>query len=1269
MKNILYKIRLLLLSIFLFLLAFFFDKGIIFFNLHTPTVGFELVQVQKTFHNKEQELEQILNTLTNDIKDSKFKELSENQKRKRNFVPDEPSLFLRSYLQDIDENGYTILIFQDELLKFWSDNSIAIHKLHIQELTPNKVIKLSNGFYFVDKRVVNNVLIFGLIRIKQKFSYENDLLQNHFHPDFKLPGSIQISLEKSQNNNIHNRNNQFIFSLVPMFTPINKKPYLPLSIVLYSLSIIAFIFFINNLFLKHLQYKNNFGLYLIILALALFLIRYWMLHYKIPPNFYSLDLFTPHGASNWFPSLGDLLINAFFILLFIRILFVSVKVDTFHRLFPQTIHHKIINLRYRKPIFVIFGIVFTTLYFGFIHHLFRSLISNSKINFEVYKLLDVTVYSVIGFIIIALLFSSYLILYDKVISFSAKKIPLKHFFIYYSVIFLPTFIFILLFDNNIDSFTIAFFVIITIIIAYLRYKGKQYRFNSLVLLIFLISLYTVVFITYTLHKQEKSRRKIKVVKLATERDRIAEHLLEDIDKKINRDNKLLRYMEDPVFGKYKSDLIHNYLEQTYFHGFWQRYALEVTICGSSDVFPPENNLDNCIAYYTKLVRDKGTRLPNSSYYFINNMNGSISYFGYYQFESKVDQSNITLFIELNSILTSEELVYPELLLDYEADNTIIEEEYSYAKYRNERLISKKGNFPYSLRSNKYPIDTTEFTFVNFGEFSHLIYRIDDENIIILSKPEFDIIDVLTSFSYIFFFNNILLALVLFISHLPNIFRNVQFNFKNKILLAMIAVLLLSFLLVGGGTVYYDVKRYENIHNQNMSEKIESVVSELELIFGYHDFIPEKWSSDRYINLNQLLIDLSIVFFNDLNLYDLKGNLIASSRPEIFERGLISKQLNTKAYKALIINHEAQFIQNETIGNLTYSSAYIPFKNMNNKVLAYINMPYLSQPSLLKQEISTLLITVINLYVLLFLLTIVVAVFLSENITYPLRLLQNRFKEINLSEANQQILDYHGKDEIGGLVKEYNRMVVELEKSVKLLAKSERESAWREMAKQIAHEIKNPLTPMKLSIQFLLRSWESHGSVVEQEKFKKRLEGVSKTLIDQIDTLSTIASEFSNFAKMPKANNQKINIVNILQNIEQLFTNADEAEVIVDLDDYSEILVFADKEQLSRVFINLVKNAIQAIPDDTEGIINLKLIDKQKTVCVVVQDNGSGISNEAQKKLFTPSFTTKSGGMGMGLAIVKKIVEDAGGTIWFETEMDKGTTFFVELPKTNKQSRL
>lgn len=1266
MKNFLFKIRLLLVGIFLFLLAYFFDKGIIFLDLHAPTVGFELTQVQKTFHNKELELEQLLNKLADDIKNNEFKELSEHQGNKRNYTPEEPSLFLRSYLQNIYENGYTILIFQDELLKFWSDNSIATHKLSIQELTPNKVIKLSNGFYFVNKRVVNKALIFGLIRIKQKFSYENDLLQNRFHSDFKLPASIQISLDESKKNNIYNKSNRFLFSLVPMFTPLNEKPYLPLSIVLYSLGIFAFVIFINNLYLKHLQYKNNYGLSLLVLVIILFLIRCWMIHYKIPPNFYSLNLFTPHlyGGSDWFPSLGDLLINALFILLFIRIIFVSIKIDTFYRLFPQSVHHKIINLRYRKPLFVVSGILFTTLYFGFIHYLFQSLIINSKINFEVYKLLDVSVYSVIGFIIIVLLFSSFLILYDKVISFSAKKIPLKHFLLYYSGIFILILISILLFDNKIDLFTIVFYAIITIIIAYLRYTERQYRFNLLVLIIFLISLYTVVFITNTLHKQEKSRRKIKVVKLATERDRIAEHLLEDIDKKINKDNKLLRYMEDPVFGKYKSELIHDYLEQTYFHGFWQRYALEVTICGSSDVFPPENNLDNCIAYYTKLVRDKGTRLPNSSYYFINNMNGSISYFGYYQFESKVDQSNITLFIELNSILTSEELVYPELLLDYESDNTVKNSEYSYAKYRNQRLISKNGNFPYSLRSSKYPIDTTEFTFVNFGEYSHLIYRIDDENIIVLSKPELDIIDVLTSISYIFFFNNILLALVLFISHLPNIFRNIQFNFKNKILLSMIAVLLLSFLLVGGGTVYYDVKRYENIHNQNMSEKIESVVSELELIFGYHDFIPEKWSSDRYINLNQLLIDLSIVFFNDLNLYDLKGNLIASSRPEIFERGLISKQLNAQAYRSLVVNYEAQFIHNETIGNLTYSSAYIPFKNMNNKVLAYINMPYLSQPSLLKQEISTLLITVINLYVLLFLLTIVVAVFLSENITHPLRLLQNRFKEINLSESNQQILDYHGKDEIGGLVKEYNRMVVKLGKSVKLLAKSERESAWREMAKQIAHEIKNPLTPMKLSIQFLLRSWDAHSSPAEQEKFKKRLDGVSKTLIDQIDTLSTIASEFSNFAKMPKANNQRINIISILRNIEQLFANADEAKVIVELDDYSEIFVFADKEQLSRVFINLVKNAIQAIPEETEGLIKVELTDKPKTVCVSVQDNGSGISGEAQKKLFTPSFTTKSGGMGMGLAIVKKIIEDAGGTIWFETEMDKGTTFFVELPKTN-----
>ena len=225
----------------------------------------------------------------------------------------------------------------------------------------------------------------------------------------------------------------------------------------------------------------------------------------------------------------------------------------------------------------------------------------------------------------------------------------------------------------------------------------------------------------------------------------------------------------------------------------------------------------------------------------------------------------------------------------------------------------------------------------------------------------------------------------------------------------------------------------------------------------------------------------------------------------------------------------------------------------------------------------------------------------------------------------------------------------------MLAKSERESAWREMAKQIAHEIKNPLTPMKLSVQHLQRAW-----LDKNEKFENYLDRICKTLIDEIDNLSSIATEFSNFAKMPKAINEPLDLVTKINNVVNLFSN-ENVIFHVNLNSNDSVPVFADKEQISRMFINLFKNAIQSVEKNTTPVIEITLITSNTWNEVRVKDNGKGIPLEMRDKLFRPNFTTKTSGMGLGLAIVKSIIEGAGGNITYETEENKGTTFIVRLP--------
>jgi nitrogen fixation/metabolism regulation signal transduction histidine kinase len=273
----------------------------------------------------------------------------------------------------------------------------------------------------------------------------------------------------------------------------------------------------------------------------------------------------------------------------------------------------------------------------------------------------------------------------------------------------------------------------------------------------------------------------------------------------------------------------------------------------------------------------------------------------------------------------------------------------------------------------------------------------------------------------------------------------------------------------------------------------------------------------------------------------------------------------------------------------------------------------------------------------------------------LRIIQNRIKATRFGSYGEKI-EYSKDDEIGGLVKEYNQMLLELGESAEKLAQSERESAWREMARQIAHEIKNPLTPMKLSIQFLQKRFED-----KSENREEHLQQVSKTLIEQINTLSSIATAFSNFAKMPTANNEMLNLVDILNHVMSLFRN-DHLDLKLELNNLEAAMVFVDKEQFIRVFVNLINNAIQSIPDGRLGQIIVELEDDDDYFKACVIDNGNGINDQTKEKLFYPNFTTKSGGMGLGLAIVKNIIKNAKGEIWVDSELGVGSCFNIRIPK-------
>jgi two-component system, NtrC family, nitrogen regulation sensor histidine kinase NtrY len=619
----------------------------------------------------------------------------------------------------------------------------------------------------------------------------------------------------------------------------------------------------------------------------------------------------------------------------------------------------------------------------------------------------------------------------------------------------------------------------------------------------------------------------------------------------------------------------------------------------------------------------------------------------------------TLYIEFQSRYTPEEIGYPELLLDKVVSTRTDLSSYSYARYIKGRLVSHYGSYPYELNSNLFKNNSSgEFTFFEGDDDEHLIYRPSKDALVVLSRPIEGVLGILTPFSYLVLFFSFLVLIPSGMKEIRNGGYFAPISFKRRIQLSIVLLLFVSLILIGGGTIVYIISNSNEKNLKNISEKIHSLLIETEYLLAKDSQLyPQKAEDVAYSLTRQ-----ANVFFSDINIYDPSGYLYASSRPKIFEEGLVAKNMNPEALYGLAVRKSTEFTHEERIGNLDYVSSYVPLRNYENNVIGYLNLPYFARQNELRKEIATFVVAIVNIYVLLIVLVVITAIFLSNRVTAPLQLIREKLSGIRLGKKNE-IIEWKGSDEIADLIGEYNRMVSELAESADRLARSERESAWREMAKQVAHEIKNPLTPMKLSTQLLKRAWDDKAP-----EFEQRIERFTNNLIEQIDTLSHIATEFSNFAKMPKMSPEKVDLSQLLRSTVDFHQGEDGVEISLNCKEDQSCWVYTDKEQLLRVFNNLIRNAIQAIPQEKQGKIDIRMRLEKNTYVVAIQDNGTGISDELKEKIFSPNFTTKNGGMGLGLALVKNIVESSSGQIWFESTIGEGTTFYIQLPVFDQEQR-
>jgi len=394
---------------------------------------------------------------------------------------------------------------------------------------------------------------------------------------------------------------------------------------------------------------------------------------------------------------------------------------------------------------------------------------------------------------------------------------------------------------------------------------------------------------------------------------------------------------------------------------------------------------------------------------------------------------------------------------------------------------------------------------------------------------------------------------------------------------------------------------------------------------------------------------------EINIYSLDGQLLKSSK-ESFSVDKVSPPIPKYILKLVRSSIEKRYVDIKTVNNIKNRSSFTLIKDDKFKPLGILNLPYLEDDGFYEKELNSFLIRLGQVYSFMLIVAFALAYFLSSYITKSLKTISDRLYETSLNQKNKKIVLEASSKEINLLITAYNRMVDELEISAVKLAQSEREEAWREMAKQVAHEIKNPLTPMRLTVQSFQRKFNPNDVDIKQ-----KMNDYSETLIQQIDTMNAVASAFSNFASMPAQQNETLNVVEVVELTLDIFNE----EEIVFKSESPEIISKIDRTQLIRIITNLVKNAIQSIPEQqVDKTVHVTVKKEDQKVLIMVKDNGIGIKPEDISRIFEPKFTTKNSGMGLGLGIIKNIIENYKGTITFETEYGNGTTFTVSLPIIN-----
>ena len=618
-------------------------------------------------------------------------------------------------------------------------------------------------------------------------------------------------------------------------------------------------------------------------------------------------------------------------------------------------------------------------------------------------------------------------------------------------------------------------------------------------------------------------QKFTAVMLSQKRNPLLEHNFTNLISKLAQDNKLTKH--DSLYNTENLGKTLQYIQNHYLDSAFKAINIQITICESTEFLdiPDEDTLIGCDTYFSDLVGFSGKRIIDSTLYLIHTSTENIYYLGIFRIPDKLVKK--TIYFEFVSSYAPEGLGYPELLIDKQSQSYSLTNT-SYARYYGETLGYKFGDFKYPIiLSQGISYDYKEGYFT-YNMFHHYAITSSENETIIVSIPKRSVSMLLFPFSMFFLIYAFAIGIAYLIYYSSNKTSPFSIALKTKLQVFTITTIIITTILLATVTLVFMQSNTRENTKKQLEEKTYSVYIELQHKLGEQI----EFSKEENQLLQELLKKFSMVFFSDINLYEPTGKLVATSRPEMEQKGLLSNMVNPKAYKALIVDRNLSYITIEKIGKLTYFSAYLPLYLSGNQPAAIINLPYFARQTEINKSFSLLLANFINLSVFFGFLGIIISIIISKVITKPLSLLQQKMSKIEIDKPNEPI-NWPNKDEIGTLIEQYNKMVEKLEVSAALIKDSEREKTWLEMASHIAHEIKNHTTPMKINVQYLEKAYRE-----KQPDFDLKLTTTTQSLIDQIETLNNVAEMFSEMANFQNKTFAPIDLTKLLKGVCELFTH-------------------------------------------------------------------------------------------------------------------------------------